>query len=59
MQIISSNTIITNINSTKILGLIIDSSLSWKDHITGLTSKINKAFFNVLLSAHPAEIPGK
>jgi hypothetical protein len=37
MQIISSNTIITNINSTKFLGLIIDSTLSWKDHITGLT----------------------
>jgi len=43
MQIISSNTIITNINSTKFLGLIIDSTLSWKDHITRLTSKLNKA----------------
>jgi hypothetical protein len=38
MKIISSNTIITNINSTKFLGLIIDRTLSWKDHITGLTS---------------------
>jgi hypothetical protein len=45
MQIISSNTIITNINSTKFLGLTIDSTLSRKDHITGLTSKLNKAFF--------------
>ena len=45
MQIISSNTIITNINSTKFLGLIIDRTLSWKDHITGLTSKLSKACY--------------
>jgi hypothetical protein len=47
MQIISSNTIITNINSTKFLELIIDSTLSWKDHITGLTSKLNKACYAI------------
>jgi hypothetical protein len=47
MQRISSNTIITNINSTKYLGLIIDSTLSWKDHITGLTSKLNKACYAI------------
>jgi hypothetical protein len=47
MQIISSNTIITNINSTKFLGLIIDSTLSWKDHITGLTSQLNKACYAI------------
>jgi hypothetical protein len=47
MQIISSNTIITNINSTKFLGLTIDSILSWKDHITGLTSKLNKACYAI------------
>jgi len=47
MQTISSNTIITNINSTKFLGLIIDSTLSWKDHITGLTSKLNKACYAI------------
>jgi hypothetical protein len=45
MQIISSNTIITNINSTTFLGLTIDSTLSWKDHITGLTSKLNKSCY--------------
>jgi hypothetical protein len=45
MQIIFSNTIITNINSTKFHGLIIDSSLSWKDHTTELTSKLNKACY--------------
>jgi hypothetical protein len=43
MQIIASNTIITHINSTRFLGLIIDSTLSWKDHIVDLTSKLNKA----------------
>ena len=39
MQIITSNTVITNTNSTKFLGVIIDSALPWKDHITRLTSK--------------------
>jgi hypothetical protein len=47
MQIIYSNTIITNINSTRFLGLIIDSSLSWKDHIIELTSKLNKACYAI------------
>jgi len=42
-QIVISNSIITNINSTKFLGLIIESTLSWKDHITELTLKLNKA----------------
>jgi hypothetical protein len=45
MQIISSNTIISNINSNKFLGLIIDSI--WKDQITGLTSKLNTACYAV------------
>jgi len=47
MQIISSNTIIIRINSTRFLGLIIDSSLSWKDHISELTSKLNKACYAI------------
>jgi hypothetical protein len=47
MQAIASNTIITNINSTRFLGLIIDSTLSWKDHIVELTSKINKACYAI------------
>jgi hypothetical protein len=47
MQIIASNTIITNINSTRFLGLIIDSTLSWKDHIVELTSKLNTACYAV------------
>jgi len=41
IQIIAPNSINTNINSTKFLGLIIDNSLSWKDHIAALTSKLN------------------
>jgi len=47
MQIISSHTIITNTNSTRFLGLIIDSSLSWKDHISELTSKLNEARYAI------------
>jgi hypothetical protein len=33
IQIIASNSIITNINNTKFLDLFIDNTLSWKDHI--------------------------
>jgi hypothetical protein len=47
MQIITSNTIITNINSTRILGLIFDSTLSWNDHIVKLKSKLNKACYAI------------
>jgi hypothetical protein len=47
MQIISSNTVITNINNTKFLWLNSDCTLSWKDHITGLTSKLNKACYAI------------
>ena len=47
IQIIFSNTIITNINSTKFLRLIIDSTLSWKVHIAGPTSKLNKACYAI------------
>jgi len=47
IQIITSNTILSNINSTKFLGLTIDSILSRKEHITALSFKLNKAFFAV------------
>ena len=43
IQILVPNSINSNINSTKFLGLIIDNSFSWKDHITAITSKLNKA----------------
>ena len=35
IQIVAPNSI--NSNSTKFLGLVIDNSLSWKDHITAVT----------------------
>jgi len=47
MQIISSSTVITNINSTRFLGLIIDSSLAWKDHIIELISKLHKTYYTI------------
>ena len=47
MQIISSNTIITHINSTRFPRSIIDSSLSWMDHIIELTPKLKKACYSI------------
>jgi len=44
-QIVTSNSVITNINCTKFLVLIIDSTLSWKDHVTEITPKLNKACY--------------
>jgi hypothetical protein len=46
-QIVSNNSIITNINSTKFLGINIDSALSWINHITNLTGKLNKACYAI------------
>ena len=56
-QLAASNTIITNVNSTKFLGIIIDCSISWKEQISELTSKLNKACYAIraikpLLSLH-------
>jgi hypothetical protein len=34
IQLISTNSVITNMNCIKVLGLIIDTTLSWKEHIT-------------------------
>jgi hypothetical protein len=45
IQIIAPNSIKTDINSTKFLGLSIDNILSRKDHIAALTSKLNKACY--------------
>jgi len=47
IQIIASNSIITSIKDTKFLCLIIDSTLSWRDHIVGLTSTIYKACYAI------------
>jgi hypothetical protein len=47
IQIMSSNSLITNLNSIKFLGLTIDSTLSWKDHMVELTTKLNKTCFAI------------
>ena len=47
IQTIGPNSIKTNINCPKSLGLIIDNTLSWKDHIAALTSKLNEACYVV------------
>jgi len=47
IKIVVSNTIITNVNSTKFLGLTTDSSLLWKEHIVDLTSKLSKACYAI------------
>jgi hypothetical protein len=45
IKITSTNSLITNINCSKFLGINIDSSLSWKNHITALSLRLNKACF--------------
>jgi len=47
IQISTSNSIRININSTKFLGLIIDSQLSWDEQINTLTLKLNKACYAI------------
>jgi len=47
IQILVHNSINSNINSTKFLSLIINNSLSWKDHITAIMSKLNKACYSI------------
>jgi len=47
IKIVVSSTIITNVNSTKFLGLTIDSTLLWKEHTVDLTSKLNKACYAI------------
>jgi hypothetical protein len=47
MQISYGNRQITNIHNTKFLGLMIESSLSWKTHIDVLISKLNKECYAI------------
>jgi hypothetical protein len=47
VQIITPDSITPNVNSTKFLGLSIDHTLSWKDHILDLSSKLNKACYAI------------
>jgi hypothetical protein len=46
-HIISNNSVISNINCTKFLGIYIDSSLSWKSHIMDLAFRVNKACYAI------------
>ena len=46
-QIVISNTLINYISSNRFLGLIIGNTLSWKDHITEIIPKLNKACYIV------------
>jgi len=46
-QITAVNSIISSVNSTKFLGLMVDSTLSWSDQIVSLTSKLNKACYAI------------
>jgi hypothetical protein len=45
IQIKLSNSILTNLNSTKFLSITLDNMLTWKEHIANLTTKLNKACF--------------
>jgi hypothetical protein len=47
MHTLYENKWFNNFYNTKFLGLIIDSSLSWKVHSDELTSKLNKACYAV------------
>jgi hypothetical protein len=47
IQIVISNSVITNTSSTKLLGMTIDNTLFWKEHIFYLTSRLNKACYAI------------
>jgi hypothetical protein len=44
---VSFHSIISNLKNTTFLGLTIDSTLSWKDHIADITSKLNEACYAI------------
>jgi len=47
IQIVVPNSIISNVNTTKFLGLISDKDLSWKHHILDLKQKLNRACYAI------------
>jgi hypothetical protein len=49
MQVSFGDRKITTAWSLKFLGLTIDTSLTWRHHITELTSKLNKACYAIRL----------
>ena len=48
-RIIVNETVVERISSTKVLGVYINSSLSWNDHISYIYSKASKRVFNIIL----------
>lgn len=49
LQVYYENKQITTVRTIKFLGLIIDSTLSWKQHIDSIIPKLNKACFAIRL----------
>jgi hypothetical protein len=47
MKVLFSNRKIATAQSLKLLGLTIDTSLIWKYHIAELTSRLNKACYDI------------
>ena len=47
IKIAVPDSIITDVNTTKFLGLTIDNTISWKNHILDLTSKLNRACYAI------------
>jgi len=47
LEVCYENKQITTVNTIKFLGLIIDSTLSWKQHIDSIISKLNRACFAI------------
>jgi hypothetical protein len=46
------NKYIVNDINTRFLGITMDSSLSWKNHIDGLMVKLNKACYGIISLRH-------
>lgn len=47
IQFTPPNSLITSIDSTRFLGLVIDNTLSWKEHVVELSAKLNKACYAI------------
>ena len=47
LQLVTANSLLINSNSTKFLGLMIDSMLTWEKHIMDLSNKLNRACFTI------------
>jgi len=50
MKVSFANKHITHIHSTRFLSLTTETSMSWKDHIQELTSKLHKALYAIKCS---------